>query len=88
MASTVGGDRYLTTVEAAEVLDVIPSTLQAWRSNKKAASPPWVQIGRNVRYRESDLVRWLQGNTVDPGRGMSAASMGISRVNALAGQDD
>lgn len=67
MASTVGGDRYLTTAEAAEVLDVIPSTLQAWRSNKKVTSPPWVQIGRNVRYRESDLIRWLQGNTVHPG---------------------
>lgn len=47
---------------AAQILDVTPGTLQVWRSTGRH-SIPFVKVGRNVRYRRTDLEAWLRSHT-------------------------
>lgn len=64
-------DSLLTEVQAADLLRLSVRTLQAWRG--KAFGPAFVQAGRAVRYRRSDLTAWIEANTVSPSRvGLSA----------------
>lgn len=49
-------------IEAAEVLDVEPGTLQVWRSTGRYAIP-FIKIGRNVRYSRKALDAWLDART-------------------------
>jgi hypothetical protein len=51
---------------AAAVLDVTPGTLSVWRSTGRYALP-FVKVGRNVRYRHSDLLAWLEKRTREAG---------------------
>ena len=53
----------LTTEQAARLLDVRPGTLEVWR-NAKRYGLPYIRVGRNVRYRRSDLVKFLEQRTV------------------------
>ena len=50
--------KLLTTDQTAEILDVHPATLAAWRSEGRG--PRYLKIERNVRYRSEDLERWLR----------------------------
>ena len=59
--------RLHTTRSAADILGLYWETLPAWREQGKG--PKFVRIGRNgrnIRYREIDLIEWLTENTVDP----------------------
>ena len=47
---------------AAELLNVSVRTLQSWRLRR--TGPPFVQVGRAVRYRRRDLINWIEANTV------------------------
>ncbi len=47
---------------AAEHLDVAVGTLSVWRSTGRY-NLPFLKIGRNVRYRRSDLDAWLASRT-------------------------
>jgi len=49
----------LTEQDAAELLQVPLSTLRRWQREGKG--PPCLRIGRQVRYRQSALQRWLTG---------------------------
>ncbi|WP_353479528.1 helix-turn-helix domain-containing protein [Bifidobacterium pullorum] len=40
------------------------STLARWRSERREL--PYVTVGRLIRYRQSDLDRWIEDNTVYP----------------------
>lgn len=53
----------LTERQAADHLGVSPGTLANWRSSG-AVRVPFVRLGRAVRYRRSDLERFLAANTV------------------------
>ena len=44
---------YLTTAEAAELLGTTKRALEALRA--RGNGPPFVRLGRSVRYRRSDL---------------------------------
>lgn len=55
-------DRLLTESEAAKFLDVKVCTLQVWRSTGRYALP-YVKVGRNVRYVQSNLIHWLSART-------------------------
>jgi len=44
--------------EAAELLGISYRTLQAWRV--RGGGPLFCKIGRNVRYKVSDLDRWIE----------------------------
>ena len=53
--------------EAAQFLDgVTPGTLSVWRSTGRY-NLPFIKIGRNVRYRRSDLIAWLEKRTRETG---------------------
>jgi excisionase family DNA binding protein len=55
---------FLLPSEAAQHLRVNERTLEVWRSNKKFALP-YIKIGGSVRYRKSDLDRWIESRTVN-----------------------
>ncbi len=51
-------ERLLTTNEACEFLRCSKPTLHRW---KKAGIVPFIRIGGNIRYRESDLTELIEG---------------------------
>jgi excisionase family DNA binding protein len=48
----------LSVVELAEYLDRPVSTIRYWRG--KGEGPPALKIGKELRFRASDVVRWLE----------------------------
>jgi excisionase family DNA binding protein len=44
------------------VLGISSVTATKWRA--KAKGPPFIKVGRLVRYRRSDVDAWLRSNTV------------------------
>jgi excisionase family DNA binding protein len=48
--------------ETAEILGISKSALEAWRTTGRYKLP-FVKVGRNVRYRRSDVLQWLQSRT-------------------------
>lgn len=46
------------TEQAAQILDVKKSTLEAWRC--RGGGPPFIKYGRAIRYRESDLQEFIE----------------------------
>ena len=52
----------LTQEELAQVLDVTSDTLREWRRLKQG--PDYVKAGKNVMYRERDVLQWLAVNVV------------------------
>jgi excisionase family DNA binding protein len=62
-------DPLLTTQQAAKFLGHSPRSLEAWRC--RGSSLPYCKIGRSVRYRLSDLEKYLadcrRRSTSDPG---------------------
>ena len=59
-------DRLVPAKEAAEYLGVAPGTLTQWRY-KGFGGPPWVKVGRVVRYRMTDLEAWIERHAAGPG---------------------
>ncbi len=57
-------ERLLTRKEAAEFLGISEGTLAVWKCTKRYPLPV-VKVGRLVRYRESDLLKFLEEMT-DP----------------------
>jgi excisionase family DNA binding protein len=60
---TLPADPLLTEQQAADLLDVKPTTLQVWRSTKRYALAH-VKVGRNVRYRRSAVEAFIAARTV------------------------
>lgn len=57
--NTTMDDRLLTRKQAAEVLGFQPQTLARWKWEGREDRPPEVRVGRAVRYRASELSRWI-----------------------------
>jgi excisionase family DNA binding protein len=53
----------LTRSEAAAYLGVKTETLAVWACNKRY-SLSYIKVGRNVRYRQTDLDKFVAENTV------------------------
>jgi len=51
-------EKLLTTQEACDLLRCSKPTLHRW---KKAGIVPFIRIGGNIRYRESDLTELIEG---------------------------
>jgi predicted DNA-binding transcriptional regulator AlpA len=66
-AETTSGDALLRETDAANFLKLSIRTLQAWRSS--GVGPAFVRAGRAVRYRQSDLINWIEANVVCPKSG-------------------
>lgn len=50
--------RLLTVQELAEYLGVPVATLYQWRHRREG--PPGFRVGRHVRYRWSDVQKWIE----------------------------
>ena len=48
----------ITSKEAALYLGCEYTTMEVWRARRRG--PPYVKVGRLVRYRRQDLDRWLK----------------------------
>jgi predicted DNA-binding transcriptional regulator AlpA len=58
-------DRLLTRKQAAEILGFQPQTLARWKWEGREDRPPEVVVGRRaVRYRASDLAKWIEARSV------------------------
>jgi excisionase family DNA binding protein len=56
----------MNSLEAAEYLGVSVATLKRWRGQE--AGPPYIQMGeRLIRYRQTDLDRWILSNRKENG---------------------
>ena len=53
---TAANVRHLTTAELAERLGVPPDTVKKWRATGEG--PPFLPVGKHVRYRERDVEAW------------------------------
>ena len=51
----------LTENEASEILNCTKAALRRWRRERRG--PDFIKIGRLVRYRESDLLDFIDINT-------------------------
>jgi excisionase family DNA binding protein len=56
-------EELLTAQELARLLKVSVHTLRAWR--REGVGPPWIKVGRAIRYRRSDVERWLEQQAKD-----------------------
>lgn len=54
----------LTTEEAADYLGMTSTTLNAWRCSK-AIRLPYVKMGGAVRYRKSELEKFIEAHTYE-----------------------
>jgi excisionase family DNA binding protein len=50
---------FLTQSEVAELLRLPVRTVEDWRLTR--LGPPWVKLGRHVRYEQSELLAWVRG---------------------------
>jgi predicted DNA-binding transcriptional regulator AlpA len=57
----VDDQRLYNSEELSDFLGSTPGTLAQWRFHGKG--PRFVKIGRNVRYRASDVNAWLDAQT-------------------------
>jgi len=57
-------DLLLTETEAAKLLDIKPKTLNVWRVTRRYPALRFCKIGRNVRYRRSDVLAFIEQSVV------------------------
>jgi predicted DNA-binding transcriptional regulator AlpA len=55
-------EALLVEVHAADLLGLSSRTLQSWRSKREG--PPFIRVGRAIRYRRQALLEWAMANTV------------------------
>ena len=60
-----GRERFLTDHEVAAWLGVTTSTLSIWRCTKRYPLN-YVRVGRLIRYRESDVLQFVESRMVSP----------------------
>lgn len=56
--------RYLRTPEAAQYIGISRGSLERWRLTRDG--PPFVRIGKSVRYRRLDLDKFMDERLVMP----------------------
>lgn len=64
--ATLSDDLLVNQNTAGELLSIPPATLQKWRSTGEN-NIPFVKIGRNVRYRTTDLKAYIENHTKHAG---------------------
>ena len=55
-------DKLHSGAELSKAIGVPEKTLADWRS--RGIGPAYVRVGRHVRYRDVDVDRWLESQTV------------------------
>ena len=59
------------TRRAASLLGLDHATLQNWRC--RGEGPPFIRLGRAIRYRPDDLETWIESHRVAPGEAGNTA---------------
>lgn len=54
----------LRAADVAKLLGIPVATLANWRASGKG--PPYLRVGRHVRYRDADVEAWIAGRVRDP----------------------
>jgi predicted DNA-binding transcriptional regulator AlpA len=62
-------DRHLTVADLAEREGVPEQTVYSW--NKTGDGPDYMKIGRYVRYRIEDVIRWEKSRLTGSRRGVA-----------------
>ena len=60
--SAVDGPALIDEKQLCADLGISPVTATKWRA--KAAGPPFIKVGRLVRYRRADVEAWLVSRTI------------------------
>jgi predicted DNA-binding transcriptional regulator AlpA len=60
LTQTHDSSALLNEKEAARFLSMSYRTLQSWRS--AGEGPPYLKLGRSIRYRRGDLIAWIDTN--------------------------
>ena len=55
---------FLTDREAAQLLKCSRAALVKFRSERRG--PPYVRVGKLVRYRQADLTAWIESRLIQP----------------------
>jgi len=55
----------LTTKETADMIGMSVPWLERDRWSGEGKAPPYVKLGRKVRYKRSDVMKWLEQLTSD-----------------------
>ncbi len=63
-------ERLMSTEEVAEVLGRPPRTLRQWRY--LGEGPKYLKVGATVRYRASDVEKWLKAQEREGASGATA----------------
>jgi excisionase family DNA binding protein len=63
---------HLTIRDLAERVGVPEQTVYQW--NSRGGGPPYMKIGRHVRFRLADVVEWERSRTVEPANGRGDAA--------------
>jgi hypothetical protein len=58
--------QYIDDRECAEIGRFQVQTLRNWRH--KSIGPPYIKIGRSVRYDRAEFIAWLEQFKITPGR--------------------
>jgi predicted DNA-binding transcriptional regulator AlpA len=56
----------LSPAELAERYDLPLETIYGWQKNR--TGPPFLKVGRHVRYRMADILKWENSRTIASGR--------------------
>lgn len=59
-------DHLLTAHQTAAFLGLSPHTLAVWRCTPGKNHLPYCKLGKSVRYREADLVAFVERNLIPP----------------------
>lgn len=57
-------EKHLSIDALAERLDVPRMTIERW--NSRGGGPAFIKVGRHVRYRLADVIRWEESRLVQP----------------------
>lgn len=60
-------EKLLVTKQVADLLGISASTLEKARSTGIGNYPPYIKVGRCVRYRLADVLTWLEKNRHEVG---------------------
>lgn len=60
--------KLMTQAELAQYLNTTVAVLNTWRSIGRLKIP-YIKYGRNLRYRKSDIDKWLESQTVNKPQG-------------------
>jgi predicted DNA-binding transcriptional regulator AlpA len=67
-------DRLITRTELAAMLGYKPQTIARWKWAGQADRPPEVRLGHRIRYRLSDVRRWITEHSERPSDDSQAGS--------------